>query len=212
MTVGFFALGTRPQIKLFAPSVVNGCFIVWRLGSRERKTYCPCVHILSWSFNTENYEFHPGKVRESCQGHEKMHLLATKGHLYAYGTYAKTLDIWVLEDSANWYWVKKFNIYLEWDLKQYSIDDISIMNHRTTYQMKLIDTWKDEVLLVVLEKGPFRYHMRLKTITEAQFARPPPISLIGGNQTSKPYEVIAIERTMSLKSLGDILGSSQVVK
>ncbi|KAI3440152.1 uncharacterized protein J3R85_003762 [Psidium guajava] len=200
----------RPR-EMFAPSVVNGCLHWMAIGKRGKKNISPpCTHSIM-VFSIEHCEFrflpHPVRVNESCQAHERMHLLAAKGHLYAYGMHAKLLDIWALEDSANWYWVKKFSIHLEQDLKHYPVYDIFRMSDREYLritQIKLIDVWKDEVLLVGLDEGFFRYHRRLKTITKAQFAHPPSVL--------KFCDVIAIESTMSLTLLRDLCDSFEGVE
>ncbi|XP_030533266.1 F-box protein At3g07870-like [Rhodamnia argentea] len=168
----------RPR-ELNAPPVVNGCLHWMAIG--------PCSHSIML-FRIEDGEFrfmpHPGKLNQSCEGHENMHLLSSKGRLYAYRTYAKVLGIWVLEDAASWRWVKKFNVHLERDLKQFP------RSYQGFFETKLWDVWNDQLLLMLPGKGLLRYQRQSKRIMKVQSGR-----------LKKGFKMISAEYTGSLVSL-----------
>ncbi|KAK2982165.1 hypothetical protein RJ640_008803 [Escallonia rubra] len=163
----FTSFPYRPAWGVSA-AISNGS-LHWMVDHQYRRRYesGPCQHaIMVFNMDSENIRSmpHPGKVCHSIE-HTDMQLLEVKGCLsFCYIDKRHNLiDIWELEDYANWAWIGKYKVNLDWDLKRYPFE-FNLVN----CQIELLSIQNGELLLAWNSRGLFWYHLEVNTVRKIQ--------------------------------------------
>ena len=69
------------------------------------------------------------------------------------------LGIWVLEKYENWFWVRKYKVNLDWDVRRYPP-----VGYELDPKISIVYIRNDELLLDWCGRGLFRYHMGRNSI------------------------------------------------
>uniref|UniRef100_A0A5B6YUS3 F-box domain-containing protein n=1 Tax=Davidia involucrata TaxID=16924 RepID=A0A5B6YUS3_DAVIN len=119
-------------------------------------------------FDIRKEEFHvmphPGDHEGSiCEiKHNQMHLLEIEGRLSLceFSLCAQVIDIWILEDYAKWFWIRRHTISLELDLKRYPFS----YDFRQNCLVRVLGILNGELLLHWKDRGLFAYHLQHGTV------------------------------------------------
>lgn len=112
-------------------------------------------YIMMFNMDTEGFSSmpHPGKECHSRRIHEKMHLLEMKGKLCFGYMIGRLIDIWVLEDYENWFWVKEYKVDLNWDMRLYPFEFTRFFSDEFNSKVILLSIQNDELILGWFSRG-----------------------------------------------------------
>ncbi|KAL7154917.1 hypothetical protein ABFS83_03G036400 [Erythranthe nasuta] len=79
------------------------------------------------------------------------------------------MDIWILEDYAEWSWVKKYSINLDWDMSKYPVEESFDTRWELMDKIKVISIHNNELVLYWKHRGVFYYHLELNTLEKFDF-------------------------------------------
>lgn len=94
------------------------------------------------------------------------HLLAKDDRLWLciVGDEAPVMDIWVLEDYAEWRWVRKYGVNLDWDMNKFPVGRGFHSLYYMVGYVRVICIQKNELVMFCLYRGVFAYNLELNTV------------------------------------------------
>lgn len=149
-------------ITRFPPSIVNGTlhWIVKHYPYGDVTGLRSCREsILTFNIVEEKFSVRPHPGQESCLWDRDRHtlymrLLEMEEQLTLSNVYPTHIDIWVLEDYADWVWIKRYKVY------QYHPSDIN----SCYVPSSLVNFQNSELLLIATGRLVIRYHLRQHTV------------------------------------------------
>ncbi|XP_057495107.1 F-box protein At3g07870-like [Actinidia eriantha] len=145
----------------FARSVMVNGVLYWMVDFRcgYNGVIIPCSNsVMMFNVETEDFRSMPHPKMECGvhrHRHAKMQLGEMEGQLTFYRVDDKLmLGIWVLEKYENWFWVRKYEVNLNWDVRRYPF-----LGYELDPDIGIVYIRNDELLLDWCGRGLFRYHM-----------------------------------------------------
>ncbi|KAI3445470.1 hypothetical protein Pfo_002135 [Paulownia fortunei] len=141
-------------------SIVNGV-LHWYIG-----------RIMIFDIITEEFSIKPLPFEVCFRGEVfPMHKLLVKEDRLCFchvGCDELVMDIWILDDYANWSWVRKYIVNLDWDMIKYPIekDFLYVLNG-----IRVVSIHKDELVLFWAYRGMFSYHLGLNEVEKIYFKK-----------------------------------------
>ncbi|KDP23586.1 hypothetical protein JCGZ_23419 [Jatropha curcas] len=155
------------------PVIANG-FLYWiasykRTADADYASICK-ASIVAFNIDTEEFKImaHPGnlcslpRIEHSQSKMQLVRIESDDNLLFCRLNEKDYIKIWVLQDSANWIWVEKYNVDLKWDLRIYQFFDHAGPDN----DIRLVNIQDGELLLFWSNRGLFRYPFLRKTMRE----------------------------------------------
>ncbi|KAK6139400.1 hypothetical protein DH2020_026859 [Rehmannia glutinosa] len=142
------------------PSIVNGA-MHWYVGE-----------IMIFDMISEDFCCMPFPGGDTDKASYNQKLLVNEDRLCCFCTSCQVseINVWILEDYANWTWNRKYTININWNTIKYPfLAGLSVYGAASS--VRVISIHKDEVILFWMYRGMFSYDLCLNTVKKIQLRK-----------------------------------------